>query len=290
MNLRNPITIASVALALGACVIDADDTDDRPSRPGELGAGEFVYVCVGDSDPLCAGSAVADTFPERIAVGARFGLDYNPNDTVFSDGVSLRLDAPNAAVVRQELDAFFIQQAGYQVFLAVTNESEVIDIQHILAANIDRIAVRTMDSQDLDTIELAPGESVTVQAVPQDFLRSTLAGSLDYSWSTEDETIASVASIDEDFDVTIEALELGSTILTIETSGFSQQVAIEVIDADAMDSDDEGTTGEPPDTDTDDSTDTDDPADTDGSTDTDDPTDTDDSTDTDTDTDGGTGA
>ena len=271
LNLRTPIAIASVALALGACVINPDDTDDRPSRPGELGAGNFVYVCVGDSDPLCVGGAVADTFPERIAVGARFGLDYNPNDTVFSDGIVPRLEAPNAAVVRRELDAFFIQQAGYQVFLAVTNESEVIDIQHILAANIDRIAVRTMDSQDLDTIELAPGESVTVQAVPQDALRSSLAGSLDYSWSTEDETIASVATIDEDFDVTIEALQLGSTVLTIETSGFSQQVAIEVIDADAEDTDDEGTTGDLPDT-----------------TDTDEATETDDTTDTD--TDGGTGA
>ena len=274
LNLRTPIAIASVTLALGACVINPDDADDRPSRPGELGAGDFVYVCVGDSDPLCAGGAVADTFPERIAVGARFGLDYNPNDTVFSDGIIPRLEAPNAAVVRRELDAFFIQQAGYQVFLAVTNESEVIDIQHILAANIDRIAVRTMDSQDLDTIELAPGESVTVQAVPQDALRSSLAGSLDYSWSTEDGTIASVATIDEDFDVTIEALQLGSTVLTIETSGFSQQVAIEVIDADAEDTDDEGTTGELPDT-----------------TDTDEVTETDDTTDTDdTDTDGGTGA
>ncbi len=266
MNLRNPIAIASIALALGACVIDADDNDDRPSRPGELGAGEFVYVCVGDSDPLCAGGAVADTFPERIAVGARFGLDYNPNDTAFSEGISLRIDAPDEAVVRRELDAFFIQQAGYQVFLAVNNDSEVIDIQHFLAANIDRIAVRTMDSQDLDTIELAPGESVTVQAVPQDSLRSTLAGSLDYSWSTGDEAIASVATIDEDFDVTIEALERGSTILTIETSGFSQQVAIEVIEADSGDTDEETTTGALPDTDTDDAADTDDATDTNGGT------------------------
>jgi hypothetical protein len=264
LNLRNPIAIASVALALGACVIGDDDNDDRPSRPGELGAGDFVYVCVGDSDPLCANGAVAETFPERIAVGARFGLDYNPNDTLFSDGVGLRLDAPNAAVVRRDLDAFFIQQAGYQVFLAVTNESEVIDIQHILAANIDRIAVRTMDSQDLDTIELSPGESITVEAVPQDALRSTLAGSLDYTWTIEDESIAAVASVDEDFDVTIEAAALGSTVLTIETAGFSQQVFIDVADGETQDTEGSDTDAFDPETDTDDSTDTD--TDTDGGT------------------------
>ena len=226
MNLRTPLVLSAL-LGLGACVID-EDVDDRPARPGELGAGDFIYVCVGDSDPFCANGAVADTFPERIAVGARFSLDFNPNDTFFSDGVALRIDAPNTAVVRRELDAFFIQQAGYQVFLAVTNDSEVYDIQHILAANIDRIAVRTMDSEDLDTIRLEVGESITVSAVPQDALRSTLAGSLDYAWSTEDSSIAEVSTIDEDFDVTIEALDVGTTVLSIETGGFVQQVTVEV--------------------------------------------------------------
>lgn len=251
MNIQRTLASALIALAVSACVLDTDDGDDRPSRPGELGAGDFVYVCVGDSDPLCEGGSIAETFPERIAVGARFGLDYNPNDTAFSNGLGLRLDAPNEAVVRRELDAFFIQQAGYQVFLAVTNDSEVVDIQHIFAANLDRIAVRTMDSQDLDTIELAPGDSITVRAVPQDALRSTLAGSLDYTWSTEDEAVATVASIDEDFDVTIEALAMGSTILTIETSGFSQPVAIEVTEDGTQPSDEGSSSGEAPDTDTD---------------------------------------
>lgn len=226
LSLRTPLLLSAL-LGLGGCVID-EDVDDRPARPGELGAGDFIYVCVGDSDPFCANGAVADTFPERIAVGARFGLDFNPNDTFFSDGVALRIDAPNAAVVRRDFDAFFIQQAGYQVFLAVSNDSEVYDIQHILAANIDRIAVRTMDSEDLDAIVLDVGESLTVSAVPQDILRSTLAGSLDYTWSTQDETIAAVASIDEDFDVTIEGIDVGTTTLTIEAAGFSRDVTIEV--------------------------------------------------------------
>jgi hypothetical protein len=233
---RSALAVLATALAVtSGCVID-DDDDDRPSRPGELGAGDFLYVCVGDSDPLCTNGAVADTFPERIAVGARFALDFNPNDTIFGDGSALRIDAPAEQLVRSELGAFSIEQAGYQVFLAVTNDSEVIDIQHILAVNIERISVQTMDSQDLDTIELLPGESLTVTAIPQDRLRSTLAGSLDYTWSTADDTIAEVTSIDEDFDITIEAVAEGETTLMVEAGGFTQEVVIEVMG--------EGTTGD----------------------------------------------
>ena len=44
-----------------------------------------------------------------------------------------------------------------------------------------------MDSQELQTIELEPGERITLQALPQDDLRSTLGGSLDYTWASDDE-------------------------------------------------------------------------------------------------------
>lgn len=280
MRLNFALTLALGALVGTGCVID-ENTDDRPSRPGELGAGDFVYVCVGDSDPLCAGGSVAETFPERIAVGGRFGLDFNPNDTLYNDGIALRIDAPNETIVRRELDTYTIEQAGYQVFLAVSNDSEVVDLQHILAANIERITVRTMDSQDLDTIELALGDSITVVAIPQDRLRSALAGSLDYAWSTADPNIAEVATVDEDFDVTIEAVSEGVTTLFIEAGGFTQEVSIEVtVDGPSTDTDtdtdDAGSDTDGSDTDTDgDDTDTDtDTAETDG-TDTDTDTDTD---------------
>ncbi len=263
MRLNLALAVALATLVGPGCVVGGND-DDRPSRPGELGAGDFLYVCVGDSDPLCANGSIAETFPERIAVGGRFGLDFDPNDTIFSDGVGLRIEAPNQTLVRAELGTFSVEQAGYQVFLAVSNDSEVIDLQHILAANIERISVQTMDSQDLDTIALALGESITVCAVPQDRLRSTLAGSLDYAWSSTDPGIADVATIDEDFDVTIEAISEGVTTLVIEAGGFRQEVTVEVtLDGPAT-------------------TDTDAGSDTDAGTDTD--------SGTDTDTDGSTGA
>ena len=290
MRLTLALITALTALAAPGCVID-EDADDRPSRPGELGAGDFLYVCVGDSDPLCAQGSVAETFPERIAVGGRFALDFNPNDTIFSDGVALRIEAPNETLVKAELGSFSIEEAGYQVFLAVSSESEVVDLQHILAANIERISVRTMDSQDLDTIELALGESITVSAVPQDRLRSTLAGSLDYAWSITDPEIADVATVDEDFDVTIEAVSEGVTTLIVEAGGFAQEVTVEVsVDGPATTDTDPGTDTDPdPDPDTDSGSDTDGNTDTDGGTDTDGETDTDAATDTDTD-DGSTGA
>ncbi len=241
MRLNFAFVAALTTLAAPGC----DAVDDRPARPGELGAGDFLYVCVGDADPLCAQQSVAETFPERIAVGARFGLDFSPRGSFSSDGVALRVEAPNEAVVSAELDTYSIEQAGYQVFLAVTNEREVVDLKHILAANIERISVRTMDSQDLDTIDLLVGESITVTAVPQDRLRSTLAGSLDYAWSIADASVAEVVTVDEDFDVTIEAVAEGSTTLIVRAGAFTQELAVEVTleDTEGTDGTEEGSTG-----------------------------------------------
>lgn len=218
------------ALCLGGCVFTGSDSeDDRPARPGELGAGNFRYICVGDSDPFCEDGAVASTFPERFAIGGRFDLAFEPEDNFFFDnGVIPRVIAPVLGAVQTEAMTFQFLREGYSAFIARDNEGAVIDIRHLYAAPVARIAVTTDSSQDLAMIELGVGQDQAVDALPQDDFRSTLAGSLDYVWSTDDPTVAEVITADFDTDISIRANAVGETTLRIVTGAFEQTLTIVV--------------------------------------------------------------
>ena len=67
----------AAALATLVGVGCGDPFTNEPAKEGELGVGNFLYRCVGDSDPYCDEGGTAENFPEAIAVGGRFNLDYN---------------------------------------------------------------------------------------------------------------------------------------------------------------------------------------------------------------------
>lgn len=216
------------SLALATLVVAAACTpleDDRPARLGELGAGTFRYTCVGDSDPFCANGFVADTFPERFAVGGRFNLAFLPDGS----DQEVPLVVPGARdSVNSEGMSFRFSRAGYAVFLALESTSTVVDLKHLYGADIASIAVLTDDSQELGMLELEPGEDLDVIAEPRDEQRSTLAGSLDYTWTIDDPETAEVLSIDMDRDITIRGVSDGETTLRIVTDMFEQEVRIVV--------------------------------------------------------------
>ena len=227
----------AAALATLTGVGCGDPFTNEPAKEGELGVGNFLYRCVGDSDPYCDEGGTADDFPEAIAVGGRFNLDYNQD----IDGAVPRVKSGSDAIV-SDGNALVMARAGYGVVLATEGFGDVVDLLHISGRDVTRIAVTTMDSQELQTIELAPGERIALQARPQDDLRTTLGGALDYAWQSDDESIFEIASADLDESVEIEAVAAGTAMLLVSTGMFTQMIEVEV-DGDA------GTTGDTGDTD-----------------------------------------
>ena len=218
-----------VASAVGGCSFGDPDVDDRPERPGELGNGTFRYICVGDSDPFCENGFVADTFPERFALGGAFDLDFDPHDYFpLPDEPLPRVIAPAPDSVRGEAMAFIFTRAGYAAFLARNTRGEVIDLRHLYGAPVARIAVVTANSQELSTLEMQVGEDIDVEVEPQDTLRSVLAGSLHYEYTTDDPTVAEIFSVDEDRDVTIRAVGPGETTLKVTAGAYTQELTVVV--------------------------------------------------------------
>ena len=222
------VSIAVAVAAAPGCGWDSDD-DDRPERPGELGAGTFRYICVGDADPYCETGFVADTFPERFAVNGAFDLDFDPHEYYPVPEEPLpRVIAGSPDSVRSEAMAFYFARPGYAAFLARNTVGEVIDLRHFYGALVARIAVVSGGSQELSRIDLEAGQEIDVTVEPQDSLRSVLAGSLTWSYTMDDPSVAEVVTADRDLDVTIRALAGGTTTLRIVASGFEQTVEVNV--------------------------------------------------------------
>lgn len=213
----------AAALATLVGVGCGDPFTNEPAKEGELGVGNFLYRCVGDSDPYCDEGGTAENFPEAIAVGGRFNLDYNQD----IDGAVPRVKSGSDAIV-SDGNALVMARAGYGVVLAVEGFGDVVDLLHIPGRDVTRIAVTTMDSQELQSIELAPGDRIALRARPQDDLRSTLGGSLDYAWASDDEAVFEIASADLDESVEIEAVAPGTAMLMVSTGMFTQMIPVEV--------------------------------------------------------------
>ena len=217
------LAVALVALGLSAC----DGGESGPSKSGELSTGRFLYRCLGDSDPYCEGGT-ASSFPESFAVGGRFDLEYDPEEGAFEDVPIPRVTPASPASVQTPGMGYAILRPGFAAFLARDAFGDVYDLRHLYAAQVARIAVTTDASQELATIRVEVGESLDLYAQPQDEFRAVLGGSLDYTWTTDDDTVAGFSSVDLDRDITLEGRAQGTTTIRIEAGGFVQTVMVEV--------------------------------------------------------------
>lgn len=206
------------------CSPDEYDRSD-PEQVGELGAGTFRYRCVGDTDPYCNDAMTVAQFPERIAVGGHFGLEFTPHDPQRAGGLYPIVAAGPAA--SRQLDAFRFERAGLVAFLALDALGEVLDLRHLYGAEVDRVAV-LHDSVELLRISVEPGAETTLEAVPKDLLGSTLAGSLSYQWSVADPAIAELVSAPHGRSFTLRGLRAGETALHVMVGALVQQYTVRV--------------------------------------------------------------
>ena len=219
---RAPTRLAAVAALLVAAGC-SEPFGGSAIKEGELGSGYFFYLCVGDSDFYCDEGGQADDFPEAIAVGSRFDLGYNTD----LDGTVPRVEPGSASLVTDG-PGLYMARAGYAVVLATRGFGDVIDLLHIVGRDVERFAVFTGDSQELVRIELQPGERLTLEARPQDDNRTTLAGSLDYTWASDDEAVFQIASADLDETAEIEGVGPGTAMLSISAGGFTTMIEVAI--------------------------------------------------------------
>lgn len=162
--------------AIFAC---GTDDDDHAGLPGEIGTDHFFYECATIDDPQCREELT--TFPEKIAVGARFDLEAST-----AQGSSLFVEAASPMMVAPSTGEFEFLRPGVTAFLA-TRDGRVHDFAHLLGVEVASLGVQDSFGEMVESLNLTSGQRTTITVVPFDHEGDTLAGSLTYRWATDNE-------------------------------------------------------------------------------------------------------
>jgi hypothetical protein len=268
--------IASTVALSAACGGSGSDPADKR---GDLDNGNFRYICVGNSDVHCDDNQQAASFPQSFAVGGRFGLAFEPDDT----SLSLNVRPASRTAIQKVADVFIPQHQGFLSVIAVDGNGTVIDTTDLNVRGIERLSLE-MPGFD---VQLSVGEATVFRVTPWDAYDRKLVGSVDYQWESSDPSVFEVTSDVTDNDVELTGRAIGTASLQIAAGAYTEIFTVEV-DSEPVDSD----TATTADSDassggTDSATDSD--SGTDSATDSDSATDTESATDSSTDT-GSTGS
>ncbi len=219
--------LSAIALAVGAC-----DWDSWGKR-GEIGRGVFYYECTDSMyDAACLGEPYEPDFPDAIAVGALFDMKF-VRDANEGAGTLRVVEGSPIHIVRED-GAMSIQKAGYAALLAMVGVKPV-DIIHVFGQNLSDITLVVSveglfgpSYESIDKITLEPGEILQLQGIPKNDEGRSLAGLLQYDWNVADSTIAKLGDDATQSVVQIEAIDSGTTHLTVGIGDIVQQFEIEV--------------------------------------------------------------
>jgi hypothetical protein len=155
------------------------DDEDHAGLPGEIGTDHFFYECATIDDPQCREELT--TFPEKIAVGARFDLEAST-----AHGSSLFVEAASPMMVAPSTGEFEFLRPGVTAFLA-TRDGRVHDFAHLLGVEVASLGVQDSFGEMVESLNLTSGQRTSLTVVPFDHEGDILAGSLTYRWATNNE-------------------------------------------------------------------------------------------------------
>jgi hypothetical protein len=219
-RLRTTLLCWGGLLAFAACFEDDPEYDETRER-GDLGNGRFVYDCFNQTDTACEdGSA---ELPKLLAVGGRFELRF-----AVESGAQPSVITPSFDFARRIDGGFQVRAPGQFALLAVNGNREVIDIKHLLAAEIAEVRVQKRSDLPTASVRLGVGESVELTAAPFDAFGAKLGGALDYAWSSADEALLRVESLPALNRVRVRAVTSGRVALHVEVAGANHVVDVVV--------------------------------------------------------------
>ena len=217
-------------LALSACTA-TDEANNPGAKYGEFGVGEFRYRCVVDGDPSCPnGESTAPQFPAALALGSQLDLQFawidpDPDNSSYSGGEDARTDPlPDLqSVMKTRLledgTRFIALTTGIVGVIAITSNSEVVEIVHFEIAEVDELRVVPSPSVEfavpLTAVDITTNEERDLQGLVVDFQDRRLGGILPYSWSSEDPTILEIVDGGDSGRARVRGISVGTTNLVL---------------------------------------------------------------------------
>lgn len=223
--LRRGLSIA--ALVMCACST-CGDAGSSASTTGELGNGTFHYTCTGTSDPVCETGLLGQQFPDCIAVGGSFELDYTLRDVSELDDDELApflfIESANDSFFSGG-DVFTAHRPGRSAFVARDNDV-VVDILHLDIVAADAIDIVALDPADpVEVVELDVGDRAFFRVFPRSTQCAQLGGSITVEANSSDDVVASVGVVDA---LEIAAHSPGNATVTVELGELSQSITVKV--------------------------------------------------------------
>ncbi len=219
----------SLGLAVGA-LVGCPPIDSIPGSFGELGNGKFIYACSGNSDAMCDGDTSHATFNVDIAVGAEFEATFRAEDLTQGRVESASPDR----LSKFSSQTFTALKAGRVGLLGMKGQRD-IDLLHIVLKEVDEVRIDALEGpaqlteQNASNAALVVGKELQLSAYPWSTENGEkLAGALDASWTSADETIAKITGNGSDNEVTVSAEGPGSTTIKVSLGEHEQTISITV--------------------------------------------------------------
>jgi hypothetical protein len=223
MKPPSPTVLAALVVAT-SCLLCGCETDLQGDKaPGELGGGAFRYDCFGTTDLACSNGEVS--FPQAVAVGARFSIAYEPEA-----GPVPRVVAGSSASLASLPGGFEMKRAGYAALLALNAEREGVDLRHVRGAHVAQLQVSADAGVGLSQLRLQAGESHVLRAIPLDRFGVKLGGALSYRWWSSDEAVLQLQSTEDSNRALVVAGEAGQALLSVQVgkqAAFELEVTVE---------------------------------------------------------------
>ena len=221
---------AALALALVGCS-DTCDGSTAPGAVGELGNGRFLYTCGGPSDPACEATASgdADYFPDCIALGGRFDLEYELVDGSALESGDLTpllyIESVNQGFFRGT-DEFEALRVGSAAFV-VREDERVLDLIHLLVVEPDDIDVIGSDPTVPTTaLELPVGDAEVLRVLPRSSQCFGLGGAVPIEAESSDLEVAAVSAGDV---LRIQGLAPGTAVVRARIGELEQSLTVTVV-------------------------------------------------------------
>jgi hypothetical protein len=212
---------------------------------GELGHGEFSYVCITRDDVACNQSTNLYGYtddrvamPAAVAVGMHFDVEYRAHELEDGGHVDSRLrsTAPSILTIGT---TFSFTRPGSVSIIAETADGTILDLIDVDAEEVRTLRVDGLAEDGALEIEKSPGYGIsyttTVGVIALGANDQRLAGAMGYTAASSNEEVFTVQptatyTADGGPEYELVGVALGEADLTLRAAGLERIVHVTVVE------------------------------------------------------------
>jgi len=227
--------VACVALGAGACQSGLPPVDSPARQEGTLGNGSFLFAC-DDSVSCNSFKAFATKFPDKVAQGASFHVQFYPTDNSYQLTESVKESGASIGTVGSSFLSFGPSgitglKAGVGTITVMNAQGALVDFISINIAKPDALVVYDAtysgtSPAPVTTLTLAPNDTKSFRTLARE-TGHDLAGAFESEWTPADPSVVSVTGYDG-AQANLLAGKVGTTTIAVAGAGLTQTIQVTV--------------------------------------------------------------